>query len=161
MAQFAALAWSSSLGDAAEKCRNNSCQACVSGGTVCGPPRTGEDAHLARRLAMGKTLNLCDCLLTMGRELQDLGRLTDAAGVLHRLAAFRNLPAPIAEETHARLAGIYLRQNEYRKARRHMTSAMIFRPSHPHYYYQYATAVHHDPQADAARAVRYYRQAQR
>lgn len=110
---------------------------------------------------MGKTLNLCDCLLTMGREWQDIGRLTEAAGVLHRLAGFRNLSPAVAEEVHARLATIYLRQNEYRKARRHLTSALIFRPSHAHYYYQYATAVHHDPQADAARAVRYYRQAQR
>src|SRR5687768_7947248 len=78
--------------------------------------------------AMGKTLNLCDCLLTMGREWHDLGRLTDAAGVLNRLAGFRNLPAQVAEETHARLATIYLRQNEYRKARRHLTSALIYRP---------------------------------
>jgi Flp pilus assembly protein TadD len=110
---------------------------------------------------MGKTLNLCESLLTMGREWQDLGRLTEAAGVLNRLAGFRSLSADVAEETHARLASIHLRQNDYRKARRHLTSALIYRPSHAHYYYQYATALHHDPEADAARAVRYYRQAQR
>jgi tetratricopeptide (TPR) repeat protein len=110
---------------------------------------------------MGKTLNLCDCLLATGRELQDLGRLTEAARLLHRLAGFRDLPAPVAEEVQTRLAAIYLRKSEYRAARKHLSCALIYRPSHAHYYYQYATAVHNDPKADPARAVRYYRQAQR
>jgi tetratricopeptide (TPR) repeat protein len=110
---------------------------------------------------MGTTLNLCDCLLAMGRELHDLGRLTEAARILHRLAGFRDLPPAVAEETQSRLAAIYLQKSDYRSARRHLSCALIYRPSHAHYYYQYATAVHNDPKADPARAVRYYRQAQR
>jgi Flp pilus assembly protein TadD len=110
---------------------------------------------------MGTTLNLCDCLLAMGRDLQEVGRLTEAANVLLRLAGFRDLPAPVAEEAHARLAAIYLQTRDYKAARRHLTSAIIYRPGHAHYYYQYASALHHDATAEAARAVRYYRQAQR
>lgn len=110
---------------------------------------------------MGKTLNLCECLLAMGRDYVNLDRLTEAAGVLNRLAGFRHLAPAIAEETQALLASICLQRNELNKARRHLTCAMIYRPSHAHYYYQYATALHNDPKADPARAVRYYRQAQR
>jgi len=109
--------------------------------------------------AMGRTLNLCECLLTMGRDLQGLGRLDDAARVLKRLAGFRDLPVAIAEETHARLATIRLEQAEYAQARRHLTSVLFYRPSHAPYYHQLATPLHLDPDADAGRAVRYYRQA--
>jgi hypothetical protein len=63
---------------------------------------------------MGKTLNLCECLLQMGRDWQDAGRLVEASGVLQRLAGFRDLPAAIAEETHSRLATIFLSVNSRR-----------------------------------------------
>ena len=62
---------------------------------------------------MGRTLNLCDCLLTMGRDLHALGRLVDASPVFQRLTGFRDLPATIAEEAHARLATIGIEQGEY------------------------------------------------
>src|SRR5204862_7848836 len=88
-------------------------------------PRTGRFAQPGRRPAMGKTLNLCDSLLTMGRELHERGRPAEAAGVLNRLAGFRGLPAPVAEETHARLAAIALQRHDYRQARRHLASALI------------------------------------
>lgn len=108
---------------------------------------------------MGRTLNLCECLLAMGRDFQSSGRLIEASRVLKRLAGFRDLPVPVAEETHARLAAIYLEQTEYRQARRHLTSLLFYRPSHALYYYQLATALHLDPEGDGARAARYYRQA--
>src|SRR5439155_4801149 len=108
---------------------------------------------------MGRTLNLCECLLTMGRDLQAVGRLVDAARVLHRLTGFRDLPVAVAEESHARLATIQIELGEYQQARRHLTSVLFYRPSHAPYYYQLATALHHDPDADASRAARYYRQA--
>lgn len=108
---------------------------------------------------MGRTLNLCECLLAMGRDFQACGRLAEASRVLKRLAGFRDLPVPIAEEMHARLASIYLEQTEYRHARRHLTSLLFYRPSHALYYYQLATALHLDPEGDGARAARYYRQA--
>jgi len=108
---------------------------------------------------MGRTLNLCECLLTMGRDFQALGRPIDAARVLQRLTGFRDLPATVAEEAHARLAELRLEQGEYAQARRHLTSVLFYRPSHAPYYYQLATALHLDVDADAGRAARYYRQA--
>jgi tetratricopeptide (TPR) repeat protein len=110
---------------------------------------------------MGKTLNLCECLLQMGRDWQTAGRLVEASRVLKRLASFRDQPAAIAEETHSRLANIFLLLRDFKQARRHLTAVLFFRPSHAPYYYQLATALHHDTQADPARAVRYYRQALR
>jgi Tfp pilus assembly protein PilF len=109
--------------------------------------------------AMGRTLNLCECLLQMGRDWQAAGRLVEASGVLQRLAGFHDVPAAIAEETHSRLATIFLQLREFKKARRHLTSVMFFRPSHAPYYFQLASALHHDDEADPSRAVRYYRQA--
>jgi tetratricopeptide (TPR) repeat protein len=110
---------------------------------------------------MGRTLNLCECLLQMGRDWQSAGRLIEASRVLQRLAGFRDQPAAVAEETHSRLANIFLLLREFKKARRHLTAVLFFRPSHAPYYYQLASALHHDDQADPARAVRYYRQALR
>src|SRR5690349_8581732 len=110
---------------------------------------------------MGRTLNLCECLLAMGRDFQGIGRLAEAAKVLQRLAGFHDLPAAVAEETHARLATIFLQLREFKKARRHLTSVLFYRPSHAPYYFQLASALHHDPDVDPARAVRYYRQALR
>jgi tetratricopeptide (TPR) repeat protein len=95
----------------------------------------------------------------MGRDLQGIGRLVDASRVLQRLAGFRDLPSTVAEEAHARLATIFLQLREFKKARRHLTSAQFYRPSHAPYYFQLASALHHDPDADATRAVRFYRQA--
>jgi tetratricopeptide (TPR) repeat protein len=110
---------------------------------------------------MGRTLNLCECLLAMGRDFQGIGRLADAAKVLQRLAGFHDLPAVVAEETHSRLATIFLQLREFKKARRHLTSVLFYRPSHAPYYFQLASALHHDPEVDPTRAVRYYRQALR
>jgi tetratricopeptide (TPR) repeat protein len=95
----------------------------------------------------------------MGRDWQGMGRLVEASRVLQRLAGFRDLPVAIAEEAHARLATIFLRLREFKKARRHLTSALFYRPSHAPYYFQFASALHHDPDSDTTRAARYYRQA--
>jgi Flp pilus assembly protein TadD len=111
--------------------------------------------------AMGRTLNLCEGLLQMGRDWQTAGRLVEASRVLQRLAGFHDVPAGIAEETHSRLATIFLQIREFKKARRHLTSVLFFRPSHAPYYFQLASALHHDDDADPTRAVRYYRQALR
>jgi tetratricopeptide (TPR) repeat protein len=97
--------------------------------------------------------------MVMGRDLQKVGRPLDAARILQRLAAFRDLPVGLAEETHARLATIFLDSGEYQQARRHLTSAIFYRPSHAVYYYQLARALQLDLEADASRAVRYYRRA--
>src|SRR4051812_21195412 len=107
---------------------------------------------------MGRTLNLTESLLSMGRDYQQMGRTVDAARVLTRLASFRDLPAPLAEETHARLAALALKRGDYTQARKHLTTVLFYRPSNAFYYYQFAVALHNDTEADVTRAVRYYKQ---
>src|SRR5439155_22799311 len=55
--QVTALASSTAVTLTRHKCRNKACQCRVCGGRVAAP-KDGGDAHLAWRLAMGKTLNL-------------------------------------------------------------------------------------------------------
>ena len=50
------------------------------------PPRRGRVATTHGGSTMGKTLNLCECLLQMGRDWQSAGRLVEASRVLQRLA---------------------------------------------------------------------------
>src|SRR5205814_10600849 len=100
---------------------------------------------------MSKTLNLSECLLVMGRDLHEMGRHDHAAHVLDRLAGFRELPAEVAGECHARLADIFLSRTQYRKARRHLTIALFCRPSGACYCYLSATCLHLDPTPCQAR----------
>jgi tetratricopeptide (TPR) repeat protein len=106
---------------------------------------------------MSRTLNLADGLLKMGRTLQEMGRTHDAQQVLSRLAAFRELPAPTAEETQARLAEILLRQRKYKQARRHLTAALTLQPDSARYHYLLATAFDLDEKGDPETALAHYR----
>jgi tetratricopeptide (TPR) repeat protein len=108
---------------------------------------------------MSMTLNLADRLLAMGRNLQELGRTEDAVGLLDQLEGFCQLPADVAEETQARLAEIALERRQYRKARRHLTAALVYRPDSAHYHYLIAVALENDEQGDRHRAADHYRKA--
>lgn len=108
---------------------------------------------------MGTTLNLTECLLAMAREAQDQGRTRDAHNLLTRLVSFRDLPRPMAEQVHARLAEVLVAEKQFRKARRHLAVLMCLRPSSAKYFYQYAIALHRDPKGDPHRAAKYYHQA--
>src|SRR5947209_1481160 len=108
---------------------------------------------------MSTTLNLSDCLLAMGRELQEQGRPRDALKLFTRLARFRDLPAETGEEVKARLAELLIAGRQYRKARRYLAVLMCRRPGHGRYFYLFAVALHRDPAGDSHRAVKYYEQA--
>ena len=69
---------------------------------------------------MSTTLNLADRLLAMGRNFEALGRDQDALHILGRLAGLHEVPVVVAEETQSRLAEIFLRRRQYRRARRHL-----------------------------------------
>ena len=60
---------------------------------------------------MSKTLNLSECMLAMGRELQEQGRTREAAKLYTRLVNFRDLDAALAEDVRARLVDLLLREN--------------------------------------------------
>ena len=108
---------------------------------------------------MSTTLKLVDRLLARGRHFQALGCDSDALHLLGRLAAFRELPTEVAEETQARLAEIQLRHNRPRKARRHLTAALRHQPGSARYHLLMARAVDADRQADPERALEHYQRA--
>jgi tetratricopeptide (TPR) repeat protein len=106
---------------------------------------------------MSMTLNLTDRLLVMGRRLHKLGRNQDALHILNRLAGLRELPAEVAEETQVHLAEICLSRRKYRRARRHLTAALVHQPDNARYHYLMGTALASDDKADRQRAADHYR----
>jgi tetratricopeptide (TPR) repeat protein len=106
---------------------------------------------------MSKTLNLVDCLLARGRNLQQLGRDQDALVILQRLAGFRQLPRQVAEETQLRLAEIQLERGEFQSARRHLTAALAQKPTSARYHFLMATALEADENGSDRRALEHYR----
>jgi Flp pilus assembly protein TadD len=106
---------------------------------------------------MSRKLNLVDRLLALGRNLQALGRDYDARQILNRLARFGELPAEVAEETQARLAELHLKNQKYRKARRHLIAALGHRPENARYHYLLAGALDGDIKGNSRRAARHYR----
>jgi Tfp pilus assembly protein PilF len=93
--------------------------------------------------------------------MHQLGRGRDALRILGRLSRLRDLPADVAEETHARLAEIRLSHGQYRRARRHVAAALAHDPASPRYHHLMATALEQDDHADPLRAARFYRRALR
>ncbi|MBI3408114.1 MAG: tetratricopeptide repeat protein [Planctomycetes bacterium] len=108
---------------------------------------------------MSMKLNLVDTLLNRGRNLKRHGLLHDAAGVLQKLLAFRDLPIETGQEARSLLGEIALERNEYKAARRHLAAALTQAPDDAKLHYFMAIAVDDDPEANAERAGRFYRRA--
>jgi tetratricopeptide (TPR) repeat protein len=106
---------------------------------------------------MSTTLKLVDHLLTRGRSFQQLGRSHDALQVFNRLAALRDLPPQVNEETLSRLAEILLGEGRYVKARRHLTALLVQCPKTARYHYLMASALEADERANPQRAADHYR----
>jgi len=105
---------------------------------------------------MSQTLNLIDRLLTLGRNFQKFQCDREALNVFGRLAAFQELPSAVAEETQVRLAEIHLRRRRHKRARRHLTIALLHRPDSARSHYLMATAL--DRKAgNLERAAAHYR----
>jgi tetratricopeptide (TPR) repeat protein len=105
---------------------------------------------------MSRTLKLVDRLLARGRHFQALGREHDALRVLERLACIRELPAAVAEEAQARLAEIQLARQNFSRARRHLTAALLYKPCSAGYHARMAAALDADDQGDPRRAAEHY-----
>jgi tetratricopeptide (TPR) repeat protein len=106
---------------------------------------------------MSRTLNLADRVLALGRNFQELGRDGDALRLLDRLASWRELPAEIAEQTHARLAEIHLRHSQYAQACRHLEAVLGHRPENARYHYRLAVAFDGDKKSRNQIAYEHYR----
>jgi tetratricopeptide (TPR) repeat protein len=108
---------------------------------------------------MADTLNLFEHLLAQGKRLQALGRHRDAGKAYARLARFRDLPAPVAEEAQVRLAELALKRRRFAQARRHLHAALRQRPDVARYHFLMATALQADEPADLEQAAVHYRRA--
>lgn len=108
---------------------------------------------------MSRTLNLVECLLTAARKLHQNGQHARALDLLSRLSRLRNLPDAVAEEAHALLGELYFRQDRFRKARRHLTAALLYRPDSADYHFRMAQAIEVDPDSRPERARCFYRRA--
>src|SRR5262245_33338111 len=108
---------------------------------------------------MSRTLNLYDRLLALGRNLHELQQDAAALHYLERLAALHDLPAELAEQAQVCLADIYLRKRQYRRARRHLKIALLYRPDSARYHYLMATALVKGRAKDLARATAHYERA--
>jgi tetratricopeptide (TPR) repeat protein len=108
---------------------------------------------------MTRILNLVDHLLADGQRKLAMGRTHEGVRILTRLTGLRSLPAPAAEEAQARLAEVHLRQRRFRRARRHLTAALLHNPDHAEHHYQMARACQADGRGDLLRAADHYRRA--
>src|SRR5262249_19357164 len=97
-----------------------------------------------------------DRLLARGRHFQELGRDHDAIDAFRQLTRFASLPANVSEEAQARLAEIHLRRHRPRKARRHLTAALVYQPNSALYHLLMARAIELDRRGDPERALAHY-----
>ena len=102
-------------------------------------------------------LNLVGHLMALGRKYQEIGRFSDAEGVLGRLSRFGALPAATAEEAQARLAELHMRRRKYARARRCLTAALAHQPDSARYHLLMATALQADGRGDLQQADEHYR----
>lgn len=106
---------------------------------------------------MSMMLNLVDRLRNLGTNYQKLGRDRDAYRVWKRLAAFRSLPAELLEEAHVHLAELRLARQQFRRARRHLAVALLYRPDSARYHLLMARALNSLDHGDPERAAEHYR----
>lgn len=105
---------------------------------------------------MSTTLNLASSLVALARRWQSQARDADARRLLDRIPTCRASAA-----THLRLACLSLRQRHFRRARRHLVSALKMRPKDARARYLLARALERNPRTCPETVVRQYRLALR
>jgi tetratricopeptide (TPR) repeat protein len=108
---------------------------------------------------MSRTLNLVDHLLARGRRLHQFGQLRAATRTLRKLSTFEGLPSNATQEIHAEMAELRLAQQQFAKARRHLTVLLAQAPGHAVYHYQMARAHELDKEGEPSAALEHYRRA--
>ncbi|MFN4258431.1 MAG: tetratricopeptide repeat protein [Gemmataceae bacterium] len=108
---------------------------------------------------MSMKLSFSAQLLARGKQCQEQGRWLDAQTILQQVTSFRGLSVDIAEEAHARLAEVLLELGRWKRARRHLRLALLYRPDCARYHYLLARILSSDALGDPDRALEHYRQA--
>jgi len=108
---------------------------------------------------MGRMLNLLETLIDKAHQYREFGRSHVALPILRRLASQPNLCPTEAGEIHQLLGQIYLDTRQFRLARKVITRAIRVQPDDAKNYQLMAHAIESDPEIDARRAGRYYRNA--
>jgi Tfp pilus assembly protein PilF len=106
---------------------------------------------------MSMTLSLIDRLLLLAKNCQKAHQHSTALGYLTRLAALPDLPADLAEEVQVRLGEMNLRQRRFRRARRHLAIALLYRPESARYHNLMAESLARGATADPVRAIGHFR----
>lgn len=107
---------------------------------------------------MSGTLSLIDRLLLLAKNCQKAHQNRTALSYLSRLAALPDLPAELAEEVQVRLGEMQLQQRRFRRARRHLAIALLYRPECARYHNLMAESLSRGSSADPVRAIGHYRQ---
>lgn len=110
---------------------------------------------------MSKTLNLIDHLLRRARNCHDLGFDDEARASFERLASFRQLPAPVAEEVQVRLAEVCRQRDDRFHERQHLAGALAHHPRNPEHNFRMAEACRDDGDVSAEIALGHFREAVR
>jgi len=108
---------------------------------------------------MNPAINLVDQLLKQGRHLSKMGRLGEARRRLDQLLALPEVPDPIRIEAHQLLGDIHLDAQCYRRARRHLVTAIKLDANNAEAHYQLGEILDLDPDIDPKKAARSYRRA--
>jgi Flp pilus assembly protein TadD len=108
---------------------------------------------------MGRTLNLARQVFSLGQRYLNQGRENEALRLLRRLAGFGKLPPGMAEGVHYMVGNLYLRRQEYARARRQMQLALARHPNSSRFHHILARAHHEDSDGDDCRAEHHYRMA--
>jgi Flp pilus assembly protein TadD len=106
---------------------------------------------------MSGTLPFIDRLLAIAGNLQHRHQDREAIRYLGRLAALPDLPRDVAEEVQVRLAEMQLQRCRYRRARRHLAIALLYRPECARYHYLMGAALSQGCDAEPERAIQHYR----
>jgi cytochrome c-type biogenesis protein CcmH/NrfG len=105
------------------------------------------------------SLSFAEHLLARAHLMLQVGRPTAARKLLNTMLRQPGLSHRLQADGHRMLAGIELEAGRFRRTRRHLAAAIRLRRHADELYFEYARAVHADPEADPRLAVKAMRRA--
>lgn len=106
---------------------------------------------------MSMTLSFAHQLLSMGQNYLQNGRTAEAFAILTRLSRCRDLPTEVAEEAHACLGEIQIQRRDFKKARKHLHTALTHQPRSSRYHFLMARAIRSRRDEQLEKAAKHYK----